>query len=258
MLAVKDQRHPADSKNVTVVNRVRRGVSVNGSSSSAFSEAQLQQIVDAELDAQVLLLPRGERLQISHANKAAEALLGRVDEFPELRAVAATCRSVWVDGRAVNLMNVMWPGGHRWYDVRIRRLYGRVSVTFVDVTKRHDSQDALIDSQGRYRLLAENAGDLVFQVKGKRLEWVSTSVRDLLGWDQTEVIGQRVIDLVHPEDRRKVQEACDVVGQAQRFDARFRHSNGSWVWVSVLMRPAQELGGGVARIGSCRSLADQH
>lgn len=229
---------------------------MTGSSNSVLSEVQLQQIVDAELDAQVLLVPRGEAMHVSHANQAAEALLGRVDEFPEIRAVTATCRSVWADGRPVNLTNVLWIGGRRWYDVRVRRLYGRVSVTLVDVTSRHDSHDALIDSQGRYRLVAENAGDLVFQVKGKRLEWVSTSVRDLLGWDQTDVIGQRVIDLVHPEDRHKVLEACDIIGQVERFEARFRHSNGSWVRVSVLMRPAEELGGGVARIGSCQCLAD--
>jgi PAS domain S-box-containing protein len=240
-----------------VLNKVRRGVSVNGSSNSAFSDAQLQQIVDAELDAQVLLLPRGDSLQVSQANQAAEVLLGTVEEFPAVRAVIETCRSVWADGRPVNLTNVLWPGDRRWYDVRVRRLYGRVSVIFADVTKRHDSQDALIDSQGRYRLLAENAGDLVFQIKGKRLEWVSTSVQDLLGRDQTDVIGQRVIDLVHPEDRRRVLQACEITGQPARFEARFKHRNGSWVRVSVLMRPAEELSGGMARIGSCRTLAEQ-
>lgn len=241
---------------MTVLNKVRRGVPAGGPAVSTFGDAQLQQIVDAELDAQVLIHPRGDLLYVTHANASAETLLQGADTLPEMRSVAMTCRSVWNDGRPVNLTNVLWPGDHRWYDVRVRRLYGRVSVVFTDVTKRHESQDALIDSQGRYRLLAENAGDLVFQVKGKRLEWVSTSVRELLGWDQTDVIGHRVIDFVHPQDRLIVLEACEAVGHGTAFEARFKHCNGSWVWVSVLMRPAEELGGGTARIGSCRAMVE--
>lgn len=242
---------------MTVLNKVRRGAPANSQSGSVISDTQLQQIVDAELDAQALLLPTGDDLRVTHANRAAQILLAGQGSLPEMRSVAMTCRTVWADGRPVNLTNVLWSGDHRWYDVRVRRLYGRVSVTFTDVTRRHESEDALIDSQGRYRLLAENAGDLVFQVKGRRLEWVSISVRDVLGWDQSDVIGRRVIDLIHPEDRQSVVEACDVAGHATRFDARFRHRNGSWVWVSVLMKPAEELGGTLARIGSCRMMVEQ-
>lgn len=223
---------------------------------SPFTDAQLQHIVDAELDAQALLIPVGDALRVTHANAAARTMLAEAGELPDMRSVALTCHSVWNDGRPVNLTNVLWPGDHHWYDVRVRRLYGRISVVFTDVTKRHDSQDALIDSQCRYRLLAENAGDIVFQIRGKRLEWVSTSVEDLLGWDQTDVIGHRVIDLIHPQDRDAVLQSCEVAEHPTAFEARFRHRDGSWISMSVLIRPAMDLGGSLARIGSGRVIVE--
>ncbi len=241
---------------MTVLNKVRRGAPVPPVA-GPFTDAQLQHIVDAELDAQVLLVPGADGLRVTHANAAARTLLGETGALPDLRSVALTCRSVWEDGRPVNLTNVLWPGDHHWYDIRVRKLYGRVSVVFTDVTKRHESQDALIDSQCRYRLLAENAGDLVFQIRGKRLEWVSASVADLLGWDQTDVIGHRVIDVIHPQDRDGVLQACEIAEHPTAFEARFRHRNGSWIWMSVLIRPAMDLGGGLARIGSGRVMVEQ-
>lgn len=251
---IKVPRSRADADSVTVLSKVRRSPANVADATVRFTSEQLQEIVDAEGDAQVLLAPAGDALHVTHANHLAAALLQGSDRLPEIRTISTTCRTVWADGRPVNLTNIPWPGEHRWFDVRIRRLYGRVSAVFTDVTQRHDSQDALIDSQCRYRLLAENAGDLVFQVRGKRLEWVSTSVHELLGWDQPDIVGRRVVELVHPQDRDVVVEACGNTTEPTRFEARFKHRDGEWIWVSVLMRPAQDLGGCMARVGSGRAI----
>ena len=215
---------------------------------------QLQVIVDAELDSQVLLVPHGAQWHVSHANLSARSLLGSDLQLPEIGAILAGCRGVWEDGVPINLSDVRWPGERRWFDVRIRALYSRVSLTLVDVTLAHQSREALMDSQCRYRLLAENAGDLVFKVSGGRLEWVSGSVRDLLGWDQTDVIGRRVVEFVHPDDQECVRAACELTGGPMIYEARFRHRERTWVALSVEMRQAEDLGGFVTRVGSARAL----
>lgn len=222
-----------------------------------FSPDQLQQIVESEPDAQILVKPIADELRITHANEAARDLLGDPVAMPDVRVIVSSCWSSWREGANSTLTDIRWPGMHRWFDVRVRALYGQVCLTFTDVTQRHDATDALMDSQCRYRLLAENAGDLVFQVRGKRVEWVSSSVRQLLGWDQSEIVGRRVAELVHPEDRASVMEACEIDAKAARYDARFRHRDGSWLWLSVAMRPAQDLGGCTARIGSGRAIPEQ-
>lgn len=220
-----------------------------------FDDETLQQIVDAELDAQVLLIPEADRFQVKVLNGAGRALLGEPPNLPDIGAVTWACRDVWESGRPVNLTDILWPHDRRWYDVRIRRVFGVLSVVLTDVTRRHEARDALLDSQCRYRFLAENAGDLVFQVRGRRLEWVSRSVHELLGWDQAEVVGQRVTELVHPDDSDVVVQACSVSGGPAVIEARFRRQDGTWVWLSVEMRPAEDLGGDVARVGSCRAMS---
>lgn len=215
---------------------------------------QLQVIVDAELDSQVLLVPHGDQWHVSHANLSARSLLGQNLRLPAVGAIVAGCRSVWDDGVPINLADVHWPGEQRWFDVRIRALYARVSLTLIDVTLQHLSREALMDSQCRYRLLAENAGDLVFKVSGGRLEWISASVRELLGWDQTDVIGRRVDEFVHPDDQECVRSACELTGGPMIYEARFRHRAGTWVVLSVEMRQAEDLVGYVIRVGSARAL----
>lgn len=219
-----------------------------------FTDDQLQSIVDAELDAQVLCVVDGDDLVITHANEVARQLLGDVSALPVVGALPWACQEVWAGGRGVNLTDVLWPGERRWVDMRVRHLYGRVSVVFTDVTTRHQERVALLDSQCRFRLLAENAGDLVFAVRGRRVEWVSASIRELLGWEQSDVVGRRIVDLVHPYDHEHVVNACCEATAPTTFEARFRRHHGEYVRLSVEMRPAVDLGGGVARVGSCRQV----
>ncbi len=218
---------------------------------SPFDDTTLQAIVDAEPDPQVLVLPSGSELLITQANDAAMRLLGGC--LPEVALIDWACREVWDSGAAETLNDLLWPGAdHQWFDVRIRRLFGRISVTFTDVTRRHDAQDALLDSQCRYRLLAENAGDVVFQISGGRLEWVSGSVREVLGWEQADIVGRRVTDLLHPDDRDNCVAALRLSSGAAIIEARFLRRDRSWMWLSVEIRAAEDLGGSVSRVGSCR------
>ena len=67
-----------------------------------------------------------------------------------------------------------------------------------------NSAAALESAQASFeelRLTAELASDLVYQTNPAGIiEWVSSSVTQVLGWDPNEIAGSPSLDLVHPED----------------------------------------------------------
>lgn len=90
------------------------------------------------------------------------------------------------------------------------------------------------DSEARYRLLAEHAQDIVVRLRGDgQADYVSPSVRDLLGWSAAE-FGDH---LIHDDDRA-ARDAVFARLLAEGGDAkvvyRMHHRDGHAVWLEAL------------------------
>jgi PAS domain S-box-containing protein len=95
---------------------------------------------------------------------------------------------------------------------------------------------ALRESEERYHALFEHALDLVNVVGSDgRLLYASPSHEKVLGYKPAELLGRNMLELVHPEDLHKVQEALTEILQQSAATAsvtfRIRHQDGSWRWV---------------------------
>ena len=120
----------------------------------------------------------------------------------------------------------------------------------VDVTDEVLADRAIVQSEERYRLLAENMGDVVGTGSPQGLiTWVSDSVTGLLGWTPQELIERPFLDLVHEEEHQAVRDVRRQLraGQPVSYDARLRTKEGGWRWVRIrtqpVMSPAGELAG---------------
>ncbi|OOG61766.1 hypothetical protein B0E46_14550 [Rhodanobacter sp. B04] len=95
------------------------------------------------------------------------------------------------------------------------------------------------ESELRYRILADYAGDLVMRIRpdGQR-RYVSPSIKDLLGWNVEDFMTPRP-DLIHPDDRDRVAKAVTDLhreGGSTITTYRICHKNGHYVWFEALAR----------------------
>jgi diguanylate cyclase (GGDEF)-like protein/PAS domain S-box-containing protein len=146
----------------------------------------------------------------------------------------------------------------RRYDIRGVRVGDALSFTWRDVTDRHTQVQALADSEGRYRLLAENASDIVFRGSNEAvMQWISPSVTSVLGWRPEEMIGRHIGDFIHTDDVPLVVKASREVagGVAGGYEARLRRSDGTYLWMKVDARPLVTSSGEVVgRVGSAHNV----
>ncbi|MHB8529091.1 MAG: sensor histidine kinase, partial [Caulobacteraceae bacterium] len=100
-----------------------------------------------------------------------------------------------------------------------------------------DAQGRIVDSEARYRVLADNVTDVIglTRLDGKRL-YMSPSVEQALGYTPEEMLAAANFDHVHPEDRPDMlARMADMVGRDGRETMEYRvlRRDGTVCWVET-------------------------
>ncbi len=113
-----------------------------------------------------------------------------------------------------------------------------------DINELRQVQEALRESEQRYRLMAENSTDLISRhaPSGEYL-YASPACRRLLGWEPEELIGHSVYELFHPEDAAALQQTLLAVGcLPENYTLSYRHrkQDGSYIWFETTYRKLRD------------------
>ena len=122
-----------------------------------------------------------------------------------------------------------------------------------DITERTRTHAALEDSERRYRLLAERSSDIVARhhPNGNPI-YVSPAIKRILGYDPNAYPGLNSWQLVHPEDRERLQADLAAVARGappprtERF--RTRHAEGHYVWLEMTLTLIRDQAGAIVEI----------
>lgn len=125
-----------------------------------------------------------------------------------------------------------------------------------------ESEQRLRESEQRFRSLSENASDIitVLDTEGK-IAYQSPSVKRLLGYDEQELIGVSAFDLIHPDELARTQsifaQLVQNPGSTYSTEYRFRHKDGSWVYLETLGRGTENADGTLSIVANSRDVSER-
>src|SRR5690606_2851977 len=138
------------------------------------------------------------------------------------------------------------PDGLRHFHTTVAPIHDRggaiigVAGVMRDITARIRVEEELRASEARYRLLAENASDMISRhdPDGVFL-YASPACRTLLGYAPEELRGTSLARLCHPRDVGRLTRARSALLSAPESGAttfRLRRRDGEYVWVETMAR----------------------
>ena len=169
-----------------------------------------------------------------------DALLGKSvwEEFPE----AVGLKFYEEYNRAVNERRTVefeeiYPSLETWFEVKAYPSEAGLSVYFRDINERKTVERELKESEERLRtILVQYASDTITILEADgTIRYESPAIERMLGYRPDELVGENIIDYVHPEDvSRAIAELATVRSSSEvreSIEVRFRRKDGSWRWI---------------------------
>ena len=141
----------------------------------------------------------------------------------------------------------------------MRDEHGRVSKVLVvsrDVTERQRAQEALRESERKYRELVEHANSIILRwTRDGRIIYLNEFGQRFLGYTQAEIRGRQVFDTLVPETETSGRQLPSLIDQICANPAAFEQNvnenvrrNGERVWICWTNKVVLDAQGQVAEI----------
>ncbi len=181
----------------------------------------------------------GQRHEMLLPQRYQQAHAGYVDEF------AVTGKTARRKGMLETLTGLRANGEEFPMEAFISKseIDGQIffTIIFQDITERKKAEDAIRESERKFRALAENIPSVVYQCKNDSrytFTYLNDSIEALTGYPKSAFLndGLSFVELYHPEDRVLIpiptpQNEQEINRTSFHITYRIKHRLGNWVWV---------------------------
>ncbi len=109
-----------------------------------------------------------------------------------------------------------------------------------DKTDRKQAEEALRESEERYRNLVEESFDGIFIQKGPNIIFANKRLNEMLGYGEGELLGQNHWVVYHPDSQKLTRERgqARMKGEevAPRYEVKLQRKDGSWFYGEINAR----------------------
>ncbi len=150
--------------------------------------------------------------------------------------------------------------------LRLYREQGIVEGSAIDVTELKKAEEALRESEERYRQIADNSLTGIFVYKNGRSVYANRRLAEMVGHSPEDILRIPFLETIHPEDRERVRDMAQarLAGKPvpNHYELRLLHKSGRTVWSQVLAhrityQGGQAILGNVADVTDHRILEEQ-
>lgn len=112
---------------------------------------------------------------------------------------------------------------------------------------RNEAEKALLESEQRFRLLAEHSEDIITEhLPDGTVTYISPSVKKALGYTREEVIGKQILEFIHPDDSYKFLSIGDALALEESdsltLSYRIQNKEEDFIWLESILKPMKEDG----------------
>jgi len=113
-----------------------------------------------------------------------------------------------------------------------------VEVTVSDITEKYILEKKLKDSEEKYRYLINNLTDIILEIDLRgNVTYVSPQCQEIMGYQQTELIGKSAFSFIYSEDMLKIVEGMKAALNSNEMisipNYRLLHKNGNIIFASA-------------------------
>lgn len=148
----------------------------------------------------------------------------------DLRLVDKNGKTRWVTSRAIQITS------------EHGQLTGFIG-TLHDITELKEVHHKLQEREKLYRLLSDNSSDIITLFKGDSdptRVFISSSAKDILGYEPEELIGKSPFDIMVPEDiphAREITSSIIMNGMPATLEYRVKRKDGVIIWIESKSHP---------------------
>lgn len=135
--------------------------------------------------------------------------------------------------------DIIWVVVHFTVPPEYQDSLSRVIVSLIDVTPRKRAEQALMESEERYRVLVENAQEGVVVIQDNAPLFINEAMSEITGYSPHDLQERQPIELVHPQDRDEaIEQMADYIAGKSRdgfgtFRILTKHGETRWITVTV-------------------------